>query len=1683
MRRDITPPPSKRPIAHRQHDVYRPSSYAQVEDFGRGGRLGISDVWRPGPNHYSDVTNPGPTSARSPEQIRGERARRAWQESSPRQTYEREPELSPPPPPPSFPPPPPPPPHDGFEKHVDQSVSQASGNTLTAAEVARALFVQFLQPGEAKNQGHNDRLDTGARQLNDMGESIVASIFAPRPLRANIDVNSPSVSPALPKPSGTGSHDSLATREDDLAVGDAQSSDFVVTQQGVPLEDTALPLPDPKLFLTDAALSSYLQSDTTMNSPNKTMVGGTFKWARFPAEDTASNPSTTNSKNKLLCRECRTPGSVLTPLVPCTLCSRGYHHSCGNPKPPKGYSCIHRYQRVLRTRLTYSSAAANEFVCGKCLKSQKRDPPSREPSRSTSFNDSSVHASATLKTTFMPQAAGPQAPPPPPHTNTQDHSAIQMESSQGTLYKSITCPWWSNGRCYLFEDHCLFAHIDTGQSAPTGRSPARAFTCPAWRAGHCHKASLECLYSHRDTGLHVTFSHQVVRKHITCYYWKVYGTCRHYEEDCPFAHRDTGILAWKPAKDSHSAIRTNSLKNYICPRFERQESCRYPGECPYAHNISAISCLPSTTVNQLNTRRSDVSPVLESLPQAVESFPTSLSRMMSLSPVDRMSEPENTQKADEASKDSSVTQMKSPIPVATEVDIPNPGSTVTDHAVPLVADHPRGGRQMAKRGGRTNRFMLKPRTNSSENTVPEPPAQTPSDMNPIGLVGDVPEISSMAKSQESFEKAQKETGTSSHLAVDTDVRSTTENRVKKCNNCGKMILGVASQCRACTTIDVKPSYDHLLRAPRSVSDDSDVEITGMATLVAVNSQEKSGKEPESEESSRQLVANVLKRTNRDDHLFIQAKKHKPSYAADLLAEAESRLRAAALTNPPLVQSELHLLLQRDSSPSLPLAPLMENVVTSVPRVSSSPQIIHDSSTDDPGHPYGIRAPNQSSTPEMGASLSRLEEIVRDVTSQVKERDAQKRASQIMPTPVLGSPILGTRDGLQGSQTTKDPVELDLRPVQPNKQSHLVRNGRGENDDNTMEDQMTGSLDQPDPAATDISSSTPGLAGQADTTEKAKTTSTALKSVCQPCRIAHKKCVHKPRDQVVAAPSRTEPSITTAPLDTSDQVHQVEIAEKAEATFARTKFRCKPCIDAHKKCLHKMGGTRDELDPQKCVVFLQSNPTRPQNGKISLELWQQINIAAQSIGQNADDLGASNHGKDATEANIAVSETESSNESMTVDAELPATLIQPGKAVPKLRLIVKDPPRNSVGKERTSTQLLNIIDEPLAASDHLTTGEPARTPGGDRPEPWLQTRAAAALNEEQRQLEEDSDDDLPLAFTRSRLQDDSDDDLPLALTRSSDRVERYRPILQPRSSTSISQTPSLGLADARNKINVLKRPRDQSEDFSPVLPLPLSGSVSSLSTSADSRPVVVIPKAVSSKMSGARPRHQPQPQPSEERPTWTEEDEQRALDTLRARGVVIESESEDDGDASDYYDEFKPRAPPPLITDPLHHVTVSQNPFDVDHSLDIRNVENRYRALDITPPWKRNRPSKKQLMGGKNLLLYQTRENKLKYGDPHKQLIRKVGDEVPVTALVETDDFNFSFNFDTPRDREPSVQRVQTTFREFMGMPKQPVIVQGKNKDELVFLEKKLEGGDGDGAVARARARRVRDDEIFPFIYN
>jgi hypothetical protein len=627
--------------------------------------------------------------------------------------------------------------------------------------------------------------------------------------------------------------------------------------------------------------------------------------------------------------------------------------------------------------------------------------------------------------------------------------------------------------------------------------------------------------------------------------------------------------------------------------------------------------------------------------------------------------------------------------------------------------------------------------------------------------------------------------------------------------------------------------------------------------------------------------------------------------------AQSQPSTAASTGLASLQTEPPLREEGDPRAES-IMPIMESEAASAQRQSPQPNNI-DETLSDARYNQQARRLDQATDHGTGASSSRSENLTKGFMSQSGVTNIPKRSSRTAHPPTTLSIITRTmeKEIARRLKQTRESGELSAELVGSDSQQHHARTGR----EIFVDDSYL---------------------------QKDGTKSTA-------------------KDRVTLSARTTERSSS---LSISDRVEPIYAPVKANVSSSTLKSRCKACITAHRKCLHRLGGARDELDPLKCMTFLQENPERPLNGKFSESYWLKIKQIAR-FGRQASN-------GDATTDAIALSATESSDESIVDETD-------------------------SLTAERGTTSE-RVAKAGLTPTFHF-----------DQPRLRSQARAATIVDEYPRQLEEESDDDLPLALTRPRNQSKS---LPGPLN--------------PNTAPTIS-----GLRTSREK----------------------NGRMNTIADRVNCA-------------------QHPHPQLSKTQSVWSNEEEQRALEKLRERGVEIEIDS--DSDAS-FSDDDIPRQAPPLITDRLRHVPESQNPFDVDLSLDLRNPENRYQALGITPPWKRNRPTKKQLMG--NLLLYQCRDNKLKYGNPHYRVMRKSG-EVPITAIIEKDD-----SFNTPDElsgHEPENRHVPMTFREFIGMPKQPIIAQGKSKDELVFVERL---SDRDRASSgMSRTRRYRDDETFPFVY-
>ncbi|KIW70939.1 hypothetical protein PV04_03167 [Phialophora macrospora] len=197
-----------------------------------------------------------------------------------------------------------------------------------------------------------------------------------------------------------------------------------------------------------------------------------------------------------------------------------------------------------------------------------------------------------------------------------------------------------------------------------------------------------------------------------------------------------------------------------------------------------------------------------------------------------------------------------------------------------------------------------------------------------------------------------------------------------------------------------------------------------------------------------------------------------------------------------------------------------------------------------------------------------------------------------------------------------------------------------------------------------------------------------------------------------------------------------------------------------------------------------------------------------------------------------------------------------------------------------------------------------------------------------------------------------------------------------------------------------------------------------------------------------------------------EDDARAIERLKAMGVMFESDSQDEEEEIEG-DDFQPL--PPTRVDPLwQRPDRSRDLFDIDPSLDMTDPANRLAAARILPS--STRPSKKELMG--KLLLYQCAERKKRFGNPHQE-VRRYPEEALITTVVQLD-----IDFEAPGGPQVQTEKIAMTFGEFLGVPKKPVIES--RQGQLVFCEKEQVQQVQQFAGRNIRSRR-KAELVFPFV--
>lgn len=735
----------------------------------------------------------------------------------------------------------------------------------------------------------------------------------------------------------------------------------------------------------------------------------------------------------------------------------------------------------------------------------------------------------------------------------KNKSASSSHALQGDLYKGITCPFWRTRKCFLFEAHCLFAHKETGEDVG-----GKAFECSAWRAGLCSKAPSECALSHKPTGRYMDSNKQVVRKHITCYYWKVYGRCSKSESLCPYAHADTGILVWQPKASSIALQGVNSLREYMCPRWERLtpgwcQWTEYSHVCPYSHHVTDKSCFPNLERHPTATPERSV--------ETEESVVFSKSTLQSLSTSDNNhllnTETPGTAESDRASSaqvttsnteytdiedETTASRVASRIGAVSALKSTEVGNAQPENSVPRprIMWAKRGGRRAGPEGGRNK---TRPQT---------PPAAIGQILN-----SNPPNETNMTTAK-NVEPSNLEVQDQEHISF-----------VKRCESCSRQILGTRTMCASCT--------------PDKLGQLSSADPVQSRTTIAETDTADNGLSPNEIQSAtateaRSRLTKTRKRTAQDEAIFVPARK-RLSFAtqtldnvAKALAMSEN-LRRASITDS-LDPAQVNLLSGMLDAPEL-LSRLQKQAI-SPKAVGTNSQLTTN--------PSSLPGPACESDP----GLSDFES--EDGCEQgIEDRDLKPDTegggflryltlSNFSPDmPVIPSIESELRDVMesQSDADTMNRPQTSTGPPQGDSSADSVI----VHDTTSLEDRIGKSLQSGNPGRS-ILPTTPCLAE--DLVEVVPSIDSA--------RI-------KPGTGLV---SDNGPRTVTP-------ANHVSLS-KEPLSPGRS---CRMCNTLHQRCFHRYDGFEErDLDPQKCWLFLRDY-ARQQVLRVQPRLWEKIEEAAKS----------------------------------------------------------------------------------------------------------------------------------------------------------------------------------------------------------------------------------------------------------------------------------------------------------------------------------------------------------------------------------------------------------------------------------------------------------------------------------------
>ncbi len=1239
---------------------------------------------------------------------------------------------------------------------------------------------------------------------------------------------------------------------------------------------------------------------------------------------------------------------------------------------------------------------------------------------------------------LLAYSTNPPITPQKPYTRdlsqTEKSAIFSQTASQSDRYKLITCPSLRRGGCWLIEEHCVFAHRETGLAAPNSYPGAKDFTCPDFRAERCPWLSEECKYAHTDTGFYIGMDGKASLKHITCWYWKIRGHCIKTEASCLYAHQETGLLSWQPGTDMNKhGVGENSLKAFICPRFEDRQYCEFylRGTCPYDHSWSGKSCLAQYRLEHFGVRRlngldGQTSPPgsptalgkisLERTAQTLITAPTEPAENPSKGPTLADEVQSAVNQPQQELQHASSTPSKTPSPKP-QTSIRQGGKKEELREVQELMAYPKDEQEAVNYDPNQAETLPDTTQAGSQATTEQPLGRVRGSRvarrGGLGLRPTLGRILSTTASVKKTETSERDfpvyqepspvaDPNSLYLTVspskDTAASSGSIER-KKCEGCPKTIYSSGARCQTCVKKQedqqsVEKAQANILVAeplksltPLSIETPDD--LLGSPQLEALTLEQGS------------FTLGGRKRPAKDGHLFVAAKRRRMSQTARDAAIAVLRQERRDAPSGVTVEINLKGPSTLENLTNLAIQERISSGRNSTEETMAKTPSTRQNSADilpnqiDGGSPlkavpiapsalsleigtYPAVEPPAQMLGKRARRSSSIDSVLKpsfqdDATTptMVTRADAESRAinKQVQPVPI--------QDGSEHLEAHKDNFA-------PDEHETLL-------DSNIRHPKKAGKIGHPlleraDHECVRPSITTKSRFNDQDTLEKATKQNSveriiARKSASVPAVHLQTKRTTTSSDDS-ASEDADEESDRDAPL--AKAVGQTRttsgapINKSLEATPISTE---KEVAATHLCSQAQLSGVNETPNSGQTINRSQLNPRCPRCKDTHKRCWHK---------------------------------TDGSPDPM------------------KCEMLVQDygPQGPAWFKPYDWKKVLEGANQAMLDKFAAKNGNNKITGRKEQ----VKNTTNILTDSEDELAREDTPSPTPLMQNTAEEEDDEEDLRPLAEIRFLSSTSGRGPI-------SAKETPPKPAAEKSNgtPLAVSNKVLQAKETSRP--------SISPLTTIADSR------DASRTATEG-------------EQLAYSKEEDAQALQSLKQAhpGIMFDSESEDEEMEDDGFEE-----PPPTWIDPLQQRPIrSRNLFDIDPTYDMSDSANRLAAAGILPS--STRPTKKQIMGGK-LLHCQVAERRKRFGNPHQEVRRYPKDSM-VTTTVQRD-----IDFDNSQGVRAKTEKVAMTFREFLGAPKDPVIEA--RKDQLVFREKEqvqqIAGRHG-------RARRVMESEVFPFVY-